>query len=289
MESGLLDRDELEFAGVGGVFRPVSSHVAFYVAAVGLVQTMAWLRGTGTRRSGWHSAVFMFFVLIMQHRSTWVAAGVGLACVLYLERRHLPRRFPLALGFALVASLVTGIAGALGYLDDMTRSLAQSVMTMSFTEGTLAGRIDGWDRLLSSWWESSMQTILLGYPFGRGYMRLANTEMIGFSPHNFYVDLVLRVGVIGMLLFLIPTCMAIARAMWLKCDSEFEYLFARGVACGLIAALVYCMAYPSFYLLTAAAGAALAYIAHHGRSRRSPSPPRQVGSLEHGLVRPVTK
>jgi hypothetical protein len=266
MESGFLNRSEvLEFAAVGGVFRPVSSHAAFFVASVALVQTMAWLRGTGSRHSGWHAATFTAFVIIMQHRSVWIAALIGLLCVVLLERRRMARRFPLLLGFVLIGSLLISVAAGFGYLDDLAKSLVQSTMSMTDRHGTFAARIDGWDRLFDSWTGASAQTILFGFPFGHGYTRMYYGQLIEFAPHNFYIDLVLRVGIVGAVLFIIPTCIAIIYALRSDYASEFEYLLTRGLGVGLIASLVYYIAYPSYYIVTGATGIILAQIIQQRR------------------------
>jgi hypothetical protein len=283
MESGFLNRNEWDFAAVGGVFRPVSSHAAFFVAAVALVQTMAWLRGTGARRAGWHAATFIAFVIIMQHRSVWIAAATGLLCVLYLERRQLPRRFTLLLGFVLVSTLLTAAAAGLGYLDELAASLVRSTVSMADQHGTFAARVDGWDRLVDSWMESSTRIIIFGFPFGHGYTRMYNGELIEFAPHNFYLDLVLRVGIVGALLFLLPTCIAIIYAFRAKYQSEFEYLLTRGLGVGLVASLVYYVAYPTFYIVTAATGVLLAQIILQRRSETVKKRVR-IGSLRRPLA-----
>jgi hypothetical protein len=258
VETGWIPRAELFGDEGGAVFRPVGSHGVFFVATVAMVQTMAWLRGTGTTRSGWHAAVLLTFVLILQHRSVWIATLAGLLMVMALERRHLPRRFPLLLAFVLVVMLGVSIAVWFGHLDELGRRLAQSTLSMTDSGGTFAARIDGWIRLFESWVEGSVRVLMFGFPFGKGYTRYYNGQLIEFAPHNFFLDLLLRVGVIGLLLFLVATAMAIVYTWRSRADSEVDYLIKRGLAVGLVASLVYYVAYHSFYVLGAATGIALA-------------------------------
>jgi len=260
VEIGLVNRMEVFDAPDTAVFRPVGSHGTFFVAAVGLAQTMAWLRGTGRRWSGLHAALFLAFTVVMQHRSVWIAAAFGLACVFALERRHLPRRFALMLGFTLTMTLGIAIAGAFGLLDDLARRLLESTLSMDDTGGTFAARIDGWVRLWEGWVTAPFHTMLFGYPFGHGYRRLYNDVVIEFAPHNFYLDLVLRVGIVGTILFMVPTLMAIVHGLRARTTSEFDYLLTRSVGVGLLAALVYFIAYPSYYLIGGATGIALAHL-----------------------------
>lgn len=260
VETGFVDRRALFGDEGGAVFRPVGSHAVFFVATVALVQTMAWLRGTHARQSGWHAAILLAFVTILQHRSVWIAALAGLLCVLILERRHLPKRFPMLLAFVGLVTLLVAVAASFGYLDDLTDRMVKSAVSMTDSQGTFAARVDGWVRLLESWTDASNKVLVFGFPFGRGYTRMYNGQLIEFAPHNFYIDLILRVGIVGAVLFLIPTCIAIVQSFRARSTSEFEYLLMRGLAVGLAASLVYYIAYPSYYILGAATGIALAQL-----------------------------
>jgi hypothetical protein len=282
VEVGFVNRMEVFESPDTTVFRPVGSHGTFFIAAIGLAHTMAWLRGTGSRWAGLHAAVFIAFTVLMQHRSVWIAAAFGLACVFILERRHLPRRFALMLGFSLVMMFLVALAGAFGLLDDLARRLLESTLSMDDTGGTFAARIDGWVRLWEGWMSAPIHTTLFGFPFGHGYRRLYNDVVVEFAPHNFYLDLILRVGIVGMILFLIPTVMAIVHGLRAKTTSEFDYLLSRGVGVALLAALVYFIAYPSYYLIGGATGVALAHLI---RTRRE----QNKGSVALNPVRsPIT-
>ena len=293
VELGLVNRKELFGDSEGTVFRPVGSHAAFFVATVAMIQIMAWLRGTGTRHSGLHAAVLIVFVTVLQHRSVWIAAVVGLLCVMLLERRHLLKRFPFLLGFVVVITLSATIAAWLGYLDELGRTLVQSTLSMGDPQGTFAARVDGWVRLVDSWTAASTQTLLLGFPFGHGYTRMYKDQLIEFGPHNFYLDLVLRVGIVGAILFMLVTLIAIVRSLRAKHESEFEYLLTRGLAVGLIASLVYYIAYPSYYIVGAATGIALAHIMRQqrlaGQARLIPKPTLQQRAVGRAAGKNVVR
>jgi O-antigen ligase len=206
----------------------------------------------------------------------WIAAAFGLLCVFLLERRHLPSRFPLILGFTMTVAFVTAVAGAFGFLDELARDLTESTLSMDDTGGTFAARVDGWVRLWESWVSAPFHTMLFGFPFGHGYRRLYNDVVIEFAPHNFYLDLILRVGLVGALLFLVPTIMALVHGLRAKTDSEYDYLLTRGLGVGLLAALVYFIAYPSYYIIGGATGVALAHLIgqrHRRRADRRPMEP----------------
>lgn len=282
VEVGLVDR--LAFFGEtdSAVFRPVAAHAALFVGAVGTVQTMAWLRGSGTRWSGWHAVACFGFVLVIQHRSAWIATTIALLGVMVLERQHLPRRFGLLLGFTLAATLGVAIAAGFGLLDELGRRLVQSVETIDDSQGTFAARFDGWLRLMDSWLDAPASVWLFGFPFGKGYTRMHFGQIVDFSPHNFYLDLLLRVGIVGMLLWVLPTVMAIVHGLRARCTSEAEYLWTRGVAVLLLAVMVYSVVYPSNYLVSAATGIAISEMIR----RRQAAPARARPAAAQAAVMP---
>ena len=277
--AGLVNRQEVFLEAETATLRPVAAHAVLFTACVGLVQMTMWLRGTGTRLAGLHAAAFMAFTVVLQHRSVWVSAAVGVLAVAVLERRYLPRRFGLLLGFALAIVLVVAGVGATGALDDLARRLTESTLSMMDSGGTFAARIDGWVRLLEQWLAAPPQTLLFGFPFGSGYTRMYNGVIIEFAPHNYFIDLLLRVGIVGTLLFLVPTVMAMVHGLTVKATSEFDYLLSRGLGVSLLVALFFCIAYPSNYSVSAATGLALAHLMRTQRLRRLQALPRSGAPL----------
>lgn len=271
VEVGFVNRQAYFEEAENTVFRPVGAHAVLFVASVGLVQTMLWLRGTGTRLAGLHAALFIAFTVILQHRSVWVAAAIGLVMVLVLERRHLPRRFALLLGFTLALGLGIAAAGATGALDDLARRLLESTLSMDDTGGTFYARVDGWIRLWENWVAAPLYSLLFGFPFGAGYTRLYNGVVIEFAPHNFYLDLLLRVGIVGLLFFLLATTIATVHGLVAKPTSEVDYILTRGLGISVLVALIYCWAYPSNYTVAAATGVLLAHLirSRHTQAKRT--------------------
>lgn len=267
LQTGLIDRSNVfDFAVGGRVFRPIGSHATFFVAMVGLVQLMAWLRGSGTRWSGVHAAMFLLLVVLMQHRSVWVATGFGLLVVAWLERRHVARHVPFFIWSGLAIAPVLAVAVWAGVFDALIERLVTSAVTMFDSQGTFAARVDGWDRLVETWTEAGGSAIAIGLPFGHGYTRLFRGQLIEFAPHNWFLDLVLRVGVIGLLFYVWAAVAVMIKAMRAPATTEFEVLLLRGVGVALAASLLYYLAYPSYYLIGAAIGIATGYLA------RTPKP-----------------
>lgn len=167
---------------------------AFHRAFAGRRQAAYWLWALG----------FAVVVLVLQHRSVWAAALGGVIGLTMLHLRRHPGR-----ASTLTASLLAlAFVVALGFLQ--VGSVSESVRTqaaraLSTHEGTFAGRVVGWQALLTDWVASrSLPTYLIGKPYGSGYTRHSSSfggAEVGYSPHNFYVQLLYRGGILGLLSF----------------------------------------------------------------------------------------
>lgn len=265
---GFVPRSFVLDIGITSVFRALPSEAAFFLAAAALVHGMAWLRGTGTPRSGLHALIFAAIVLVLQHRSVWLASVVAGAYLLIQERKHLPRQFPWLLGFVLVGGIGTGIAATVGYLDPLFDALDASLSSVTASRSTVTDRMFGWESLLDEWANSSTKTLLFGFPYGHGWHRFVDGKIAEYSPHNFYVDMLLRVGVVGLGLLVLATLLALVYSLLGRVESEPEYLQVRGFGLILIASVVYYVPYSASYTHGAVTGLALAQIMHRSIRRR---------------------
>lgn len=273
----------------GAVFRPIGSHATFFIAVVGLVQLMAWLRRTGTRYTGFHALVLLLVVVLMQHRSVWVAALFGFLMVLVMERRNVPERLPLVGWSLLLVSPVVAIAAWAGLFDNLIEDLVRSSVTMFDSQGTFAARVDGWDRLIETWTSASNGAIAIGLPFGYGYTRLFRGQLIEFAPHNWFLDLVLRVGVVGLIFYTAAALLSMFKALRAPTHSEFEVLMLRGLGVGLATSLLYYLAYPSYYIIGAAIGVTAGYLARRQMLRAAPAAPAAQAPVMPTVTAPTRR
>lgn len=257
---GLVPASILREVGVTSDFRALPSHATMYLAVSALVMTMVWLRDTGSRWAGLHAFVFTAFVIILQHRSVWIAHLIALLYVLVQERDSVPRRFPWILGFSMVAGIMVGLAALFGYLDPLFEALWASTMSVLDSQSSVTDRVFGWETLVADWANSSLGTLLMGFPYGHGWRRVIDGRVIEFSPHNFYVDMLLRVGLVGLGILLLANLMALVHSLRARTESEAEYLLLRGMGIAIFASLVYYVPYSATYLQGAVTGLALAQI-----------------------------
>ena len=284
---GFVPLSAIVEVGAGSEFRALSSSEAFCVAAVGLVQFMAWLRSSGSRFSGVHALAFAIVVVVLQHRSVWAAAAVGYAAVLLQQRGHMVQRLPWLIGICLVAGAGLTAALQMGLFDRLAATLWESTISVADPRSTTTDRMFGWEALMSDWIESSPGTVFFGYPYGTSYRRVIDRVVVEYSPHNFYVQLLLRSGVVGTSLFILATLMAMCHALFARVESESEHLLLRGLGVVLLASMVYYVPYQGFYVHGAITGLALAQLIRYRVIRLARRRERSL-KLAQPLNRPNT-
>lgn len=192
------------------------------------------------------AGIFGITVVALQHRSVWVAACAGFIALALMLRHLRPGAGSKFFSLMLAGMLLLLVIAASGRFQGAVDSVQdQAVRATSTTSGTFVGRVMGWQGLLKAWAGSgSPVTYLVGKPFGSGYERYASdigAQKVGYMPHNFYVQLLYRGGLLGLAAFLWAAvqCMATLRARLRdRTDAAAPLLFAM-----LVAQLVYYIPY----------------------------------------------
>lgn len=106
------------------------------------------------------------------------------------------------------ASLFGTIVILSGVLGDVVQSVVYSLQS----SGTYVGRVDSWSSLLTAAFDRGYGSAIFGEPFGFGTSRIDSRGiMISYAPHNWYVSVFLRLGLVGLVLFLCLLVWAFAR------------------------------------------------------------------------------
>lgn len=195
------------YADITGVaLRVINSQQTWMLglAVILLVYAMA----TGNSLARWYFTLplLALTVLVLQHRSVWVAAFLPALLAFFIVRQSQGKLASRMLVIVAVTAAIAGPLLATGKFSDATSSVADlAVRATSTTEGTFVARAKGWDALLKQWTGSGPRAWVIGDPYGSGFERTETTggKEIAYSPHNYYVQLLLRTGAVGLLAFLL--------------------------------------------------------------------------------------
>lgn len=258
--------------------RPVSAATALAIAQTGLLLVTTGRRGRGLRVL---AAGLLLVVLLLQHRTIWVVTGVAVLAYLVLGGRAVGReRLAVGVGLAFGGTLAYLGYSALALSSQVGRDLQASYTSMGGAQSSFTWRVTGWRDLLSE--PREFVDTLLGHPFGAGFARLVNGHTVDVSPHNWYIQTFLRIGIVGLLLLVGVYARAFAA---LRSGSRAD-LLCRLV---LLTQLVYSITYAPFM----EQGVALGLVLWHLRIRsadgpapvpqaRMSRPPRPVGAVKSG-------
>ena len=212
-------------------------------------------------------------VIILQHRSVWIVAIIALALVLWL----LPSlRIALirwgVIGTAVCGGLCTAVFGAtlLEALTDSYHEAASSSLRASGGDGsstTFSWRVQGWTALLTGEQTDSARERLVGNPFGTGYDRIMLTsdgvkQVRSETPHNLYVQTLLRAGALGLLAFVALHGMLLRGLLRRAKRDAAARPFLLCMAVLLASQLVYYLVYGSDYIQAIFLGSAIGWLRH---------------------------
>ncbi|MBN1241027.1 MAG: O-antigen ligase family protein [Gammaproteobacteria bacterium] len=263
----VLFRWGLELAGIeiaprgreigAAPFRVVPSEEAMFLVALLLITVRRALDHSAGRAPAWlwaAAAVLMLEVLLLQHRSVWLGALAGLAVLIVLEWDRVRRLLPYVAGTGVLVGLLAAAMLTKGTLDGTVTALSYSLQN----EGTMEWRVEGWADLLAQWQNAGGLEKLFGGPFGTGFRRyMASLDVeVERSPHNSYVTLLLRVGVLGLALFALAYVLGAINLVRLRrrhgSNERVDYLL-----CVLAAQCVYFVFYDLHIMQAVFLGAAI--------------------------------
>lgn len=170
--------------------RPITA-----AAAAVLAQAMLFLAVGRSRRRDLVAVMLLGGLLVViQHRTVWFAAAGGLAYLGLRALRH-GGRGRLA---AVLAAGGLALGGLLALLTGAAQrsAVAVSAENVTASNNTFAWRVSGWRELLQE--QLTAMGSLFGSPFGAGFRRVVDGQVVAVSPHSHYVETVLRFGLIGL-------------------------------------------------------------------------------------------
>ena len=249
----------------GVAFRVVNSSQTFVLgqaliflvaaAVFGRVNFRGWL---------WLVPVSGLVVLVLQHRSVWVAAFLPVLLVAHLGRKARTGGSVKLMPMIAAAVIVVAPLLVLGKLDSVASSVADSASKATSTSGgTFVGRVQGWDALLSEWVHSGPRQYLIGNPYGSGFARHeaeGSLRSVAFAPHNYYIQTLLRSGLFGLISLVSLYVLMIKRFAALRSEEDSSFVASTWIAL-LIGHLLFFIPYSPQYIQSIVLGIGLGILA----------------------------
>lgn len=246
----------------GRSLRVLDSKQTFFLGQAFLIGLYAYFNKRGPKWWGPFLPILLVCIVVLQHRSVWVATLASAVLIFLLAGKVRSRAistFMLA-GLLGIAVLLPFVAG--GKLEPVQRSLAHSVEEVGQQKSTLMWRVQSWQVLLEQWAYGGPMVNMIGNPFGTGFSRhiaVAQKE-VEQNPHNHYVYTLLRVGLVGLLAMLAVYHMAL-RASWRNRSRPVSPLLDGKLLIALVVGqLLLFIAYPAHYSQLLPLGLSLALL-----------------------------
>jgi hypothetical protein len=264
-----------------GAIRVIGANLTLVIANMVVVGLFFARKEMGAGLARWFSPFFLTMVLVLQHRSVWLAGMVGLLLCLPLARTQ---RVPLWQQLSVAVLVVVTAASPLFFSTTVSEQLQSSASTALAGEGTVDARFANWRATLQQWWNDGPRAIVAGRELGSDTTRVVDSESgstkIRFGAHNHYVDVLTSLGVLGLVSTLLVLVYAVTgllrQALLQDEDSPFSALLL--VLLGM--QLTFYIAYTVDYLQYLALGLSVAWVASHERVRGA----RSAGDLQPGLT-----
>jgi hypothetical protein len=135
-------------------------------------------------------------VLISQQRSSIVACSIVLILMLFIAR---VRAFVVSIFLTIGAIVAVFLTTPRAF-----QSISNTFETSFTDQSTLNARSGSWQQYIDNFFHEDLLNQLIGVPFGNGWGRYdgGGALWVEFNPHNWYIILILRFGIIGLLAFL---------------------------------------------------------------------------------------
>ena len=250
-----------------GPIRVIRSYEALVLAQV-LVASLFFARG-----SGWLvmaraiSPILLAAVVVLQHRSVWVAALAGLLASLFVSRLQKGPALGqtlLLLGIVVTTSLPMVLSDKLSGVSGQITSSAGAALG---EHGSAGERLSSWKEIVNNWAAAGPRSIAIGQSFGTDPSRFVRDEAgvirkLEYTAHNMYVQTLFNTGLVGLGAFLVAAAYVV-RGLYRICASGKGGAPAQALLVLIIMQLVYYLPYGTDYLQSLIFGVALSYVAGH--------------------------
>jgi len=257
---------------IDGPIRVVYSNHALVIAQVLVGGFFFVAASSGFTVARLMSPVLLGAVLVLQHRSVWLAGLAGIL-VRFLLGKSKSGSASSQLFLIVVIVAVTAVPLAFNSkLSGVTEQLGSSASRALSGSDTTSERLKSWQEIVKNWYGAGVRSILIGQSFGADNTRYVKdsrglTRKIAYTAHNFYVQTLFNTGLLGLLSFLVAARYVMV-GLYRICRDGRGGAEAEVLLVLMAMQLVYFVPYGTDYLQSFILGVALAYVA--GKNAVSP-------------------
>jgi hypothetical protein len=210
--------------GADAAIRVLDGPYTFFLAQGFILTLPFWRQDQRSQPIRILGILLLLIVVLLDRRTAWVALLAGIITLMFHDRR-LGRRTIWAVG------IILGVVTAAYSTVQIAATSGEPIAQAASNTGSVTWRVEGWAVLLSQWARSPLNWFT-GEPFGTSLLRrIEGSEVVG-SPHNFYIEILLRAGALGLLALLALT-VGLLVATWRR-SIEDAGVFGSGVLAALL-------------------------------------------------------
>lgn len=252
---------------IDGAIRVIYSNHALVIAQVMVASFFFFIATPGFAAMRLLSPLLLGMVVVLQHRSVWVAAMAGIMARILLGKTKSGSALS-QFAVVLVIAALTAIPLFLSdKLSGVTQQVSKSAAGALSGSGTGGERLQSWGELVKKWYTAGPRSILIGQSFGSDSTRTVTdsrgeSRQISYIAHNLYVQNLYNTGILGLLTYSIALTYVLL-GLYRICKTERSDVHAEVLFVLIVIQTIYYIPYGVDYLQALIFGAALAYVAEN--------------------------
>ena len=250
---------------IDGPIRVIYSNHALVIAQVMVAAFFFAVAAGGFVLSQFLSPLLLGMVIVLQHRSVWLAALVGVLARFLLGKT---KGGSTIRQLAFVAAIVGVTAIPLAFnqgLSAVSQQVGNSAAGALSGGGTGGERLQSWGEIIKNWYRAGPRSIVMGQSFGADNTRTVTdnrgeSKQISYIAHNLYVQTLFNTGLLGLAAYLI-TSIHVVLGLYRICRTTRDDVFAEVLFVLIVMQMTYYIPYGVDYLQALIFGVAIAYVA----------------------------
>lgn len=259
---------------IDGPIRVIKSNETLLLVQVLVVGLFYTMLSKGARITQYATPLLLAFVVVLQHRSVWLAGLVGVLTHFLLARKEKATKVTHVFLLVMIVSVSTLPMVFSDKLTDVAQQVQTSTVRVFTGADTTSARIQNWRSTLREWYAGGAKSILVGKGVGIDTTRYVETsreigvEKIRYHAHNMYVQTLYNFGLLGLITLLIAYAYVVVGLYKISCSGkggkESHVLLVL-----MAMQLAYYIPYGVDYIQSLIFGVALSYVALHKQSHAS--------------------